>query len=739
MLLHQKKKRKPDPLTLQAGERDRTKLYFLGFIIAVSATVRLLHINWELPELYEEAYPFQIAWKFWNWGSPGFDFNPQIFNYAGFSFYFHFLVQALHYFAGHLFGMYANLEAFQQAYLLNPTPFLLIARCVSVIFDLATILVSYRLARMLFDSTVAAAASCFLAINLLHLSQAHFINVDTPLTFFVMLTIYSIYRFRESPSMKWYTISGISMGLAIATKYTAVILIPFLVLCHIVKRGSTGIHLRDLSSRKLWQAIAAGVGVFFIFNPFIILSFREFLDHVSFIQYNVIEHGHLGIDSSQSSLRFYLGDSFPRQLGIALAIILPISLTLLIVRKQKEEFLLCLVPLVYLGVISGWAYRADRYLLPIMPVLVIAAAFGVVLIARKVSGLLSGRGLPAPRFGLTVLFVICCTIPGIVDTLRYHQSFQLPDTRTELKAWMGKHVPRKSVIAAAPVAALLSQQHSFILNLPFHPVMPEGTAPFYDTRWYEDFDFFIASSFDHERYALEPARFSRFIRFYSEVRKDWTVLHTFTPATNQNGPEISVYRPVGNTRRGIEEGIIQEVSSLAGEASLVEYLEKLAYGLLQKGSFQKSETALELALSFDGNNPRLLSELSEVQFKAGHFNRAMKTSGDLLAQDPSQADIIAFQGRIHERLGNGEAAEKNYLRALSLQPRMESVYKDLEAFYAERNVPEKLSAILKKHLAILPANGSRAVQIRERLHEIERSVQLSNQGIASTRQENKKR
>ena len=53
----------------------------LLFILLLGVCLRLWYIDWGLPELFEEATPLTISWKFWNWGNPGFNFNPQFFNY----------------------------------------------------------------------------------------------------------------------------------------------------------------------------------------------------------------------------------------------------------------------------------------------------------------------------------------------------------------------------------------------------------------------------------------------------------------------------------------------------------------------------------------------------------------------------------------------------------------------------------------------------------------------------------
>ena len=109
---------------------------WLVIILSSAFFIRLWHVDWGLPEVYEEAFPFSIAWKFWNWGHNGIDLNPHFFNYPAFTFYTNFLVQVAYYNVGHLVGIFSNIDAFHDAYLQNPTPFIILARLISVVFEI---------------------------------------------------------------------------------------------------------------------------------------------------------------------------------------------------------------------------------------------------------------------------------------------------------------------------------------------------------------------------------------------------------------------------------------------------------------------------------------------------------------------------------------------------------------------------------------------------------------------------
>src|SRR4029079_13534361 len=76
--------------------------------------LRLVHLRWGLPEIYEEATPVREAIGFW--GKPGhnIDLNPHFFKYPSFSFSLHFLVQSAIYLWLSLIGKVGSLADFRQ-------------------------------------------------------------------------------------------------------------------------------------------------------------------------------------------------------------------------------------------------------------------------------------------------------------------------------------------------------------------------------------------------------------------------------------------------------------------------------------------------------------------------------------------------------------------------------------------------------------------------------------------------
>ncbi len=151
----------------------------------------------------------------------------------------------------------------------------LVGRWLSGLFDLATVVLVFILGRNLAGTKVGLTASLFLALNVMHIQQAHFFISDPPLAFFVVLTILmlvwslppkqEIFDAEPNPFPDWLWFAGMATGLAIGSKFSAIILgLPAFFVILILSR-----------QKVVWRSIKYGLIVlivFFITNPFAILD-----------------------------------------------------------------------------------------------------------------------------------------------------------------------------------------------------------------------------------------------------------------------------------------------------------------------------------------------------------------------------------------------------------------------------------------------------------------------------------
>lgn len=102
----------------------------------------------------------------------------------------------------------------------------LLGRVVGMLFDLATIVLTYRIGAALYDRRIGLLAAAFLAVTVMHIQQAHFFVVDSYLVTFVALTFWFVVQVARRGRRRDYMWAGLSLGLAMATKLSMLLLVP---------------------------------------------------------------------------------------------------------------------------------------------------------------------------------------------------------------------------------------------------------------------------------------------------------------------------------------------------------------------------------------------------------------------------------------------------------------------------------------------------------------------------------
>jgi len=688
---------------------------WLFFIIATALFFRLWNITWGLPDLNEEAFPLTISLKFWNLGKNGFDFNPHFFNYPGLTFYINFLAQSILYLLGHLAGSYPNLDAFTE----RISHLVITSRLITLLFDAGTILVVYMLTRRLANMRAALLAAALVALNPLHIKESHLINVDVPMTFFAVLSIYFIHKILETRSQRWYILAGISTGAAAASKYNGAFLIPVLVAAHMMREESFGKAFRSLKRGTLWTSLAAAAFTFFIFNPYIILSYSEFLHDISFEQYHM-SYGHLGLDASRSSPTFYLLNSLPVSLGWGLYTAVLASTAYLLLRVKKANIILLAFPLIFMTLICSWKMHADRYTLPAIPFLISAAAIGMDRAREYLGVKIKARALKMAALAAGGLII---GFPLISGAINYDLAFSRPDTRALARDWMLENVAPGSTFVTGPFGIKPPKGRFVQVDIPFTPTGSEALAPFYDARWYEDFELLITSDYDYARFRAEPERFSEILAFYDTLNVSWRLLYEINPGSERTGPSFRFYRPPPGVKKEIfDQDLFLHLERISEKSVVANFAEHLAQTLFMKGRLLKSEQLIRTAALLEGENTRILKEFTWTLFNLEKFNEALALAESSLRLNPDQAEIVALKGSILLRLQRADEAEKTLEEALRMNDRLEMAYLDLELLYRKGKDDKKIYDLLTRYLKILPPESENAKLTRERLSQIRKSM-----------------
>lgn len=576
----------------------RTVLTVSGLLV-LALGVRALGLDWGLPQVYEEAYPFKRAWPMWGW-EPGtsFDLNPHFFNYPTLYFYVQFIGQGLLFVLMRLFGGVESLLDYRVLYAVDKSAFYLMGRSITMLFGVATVLSVYRLGVQVRGFTVGIVAAFLVAVNHVHITKSQVIEVDVPLTFFLVTCIYYCVRILDDPRPRNYLLAGVFAGLATSTKYSGMLLPACILAAHGVvvwgmlrratprplavadagkprkghtarRRRTTRVVARSgkpsvtsllrtfLLSRSLLGAGIASIAALLLTSPYIALDYEHFWTAFRYERFHMAG-GHFGLDDS-STILFYARVLTDSLLGWPLALVSLAALVyLMFVRRYAWAWVVSLFPLVYLTLISSLTMRAERYILPLMPLAgILAAAFASEMLERA-------RAPLARRSGLVLASVAVVLALPSITSFALDRSRLRPDTRTLAREWIEQNVPSGAYVASEaygpePLSAIelaglsldvrqrLTEQKSEVpvyalAPIPMHQVVPELMGMFYDMALYEDLvDYLVVSSSVSSRYRKDPKRFWKQIEFYAELERSWVLVQQFGPEDGV-GPRLRIYK-----------------------------------------------------------------------------------------------------------------------------------------------------------------------------------------------------
>ncbi len=669
--------------------------------------------------------PLKISMQFWNWGQKGIDFNPHFFTYPAFTFYFNYAIEWIQYLFGYLTGAFSGLEVFHKAYDADPTSFVMWSRTVMLLFDLGSLLVTYKLGSLFCDRRIGLLAAFLVAINPLHIQRVHLINVDTPLTFFCILSVLFIYKLYSDPEMKWYILAGVSIGLAAATKYNGSILILVLLAAHLLRSRSLRGVIQSFKTAHLFLAIGIAGSIFVIFNPYIILNFNSFRTDILQVQLHM-ELGHLGLDPGRSTVAYYLLESLPQNLGWPLLVSSLGSAIYLVLERKRANWVLLSFPILYFALISPMAMRDDRYIFPMFPPLILIGSIGLFKFWDGTQKYLNERkwgmfaGSPGSRFTFGIVCGLIILIPPFSQTWKYQKDAGLTNTRAVVKAWIIKNIPLGSVVASGPFAVELPKGRFLNLPIPFNAGNTEQTVPFYDPAWYEDIDLVITSDYDYGRYEQEPERFHDILRFYDTLRTRWTLVYETKPNDTTSGPTFWLYKPPASSREIFDPRSIKNMEEVGDSQEVLNFIGKLGLALKLKGKLLKSEQLLREVLSIDTNNIVACKDLAPIEYNLGKFPEALSVARKYLHVVPEDAEMITLEGSALLQLGELDEAQSRLERALDINPHLDPPYLDLSVIYSLRNDRQKTIDILSRYLNNLPPSSRRAKLVEQQLEGLKR-------------------
>jgi 4-amino-4-deoxy-L-arabinose transferase-like glycosyltransferase len=521
--------------------------------------LRAIGLNWALPNTYEEATPLRVAVGMSGWQNGGHgSLNPGFFNYPSLTFYIHLAVQHALFWILRLSDAIHSASDWYVLYLTDPTYQYVAARLVGVVFAAATVSLQYFLTRAIDGRRSAIMAAALLATNPYHIARSQMIEVDVPLTCFTLLAILAMVHITRQGGARSYILAGVATGLAASTKYTGVLLLAPLLIAHVVRMRRVEPKTRLHTWRWLLLAVASCALAFACTSPYVLLDWSKARADFLFER----EHmalGHFGSESS-SPWSFY-GHALVGEANVAVGLLALLGTILLIRKRERPFWVLASLIGLYVVAVMTWRLKADRYLLPILPCVLMLAAVAASFLANWYA-----QRTRVLRSADVLAGAICCGLVVFnLSGLATQREANQYDARSDAQNWIEANLPAGSLIVMESQGpdlvdpVLLTQLDPALrqsvlerwkrrpifgtIALPMYQTRPERSAPFYDTDLYSDADYFVITRAVKGRYEKDQRRYSAQVAFYHRLNQECTQLKEFR---DRDGIALTIYQVPGH-------------------------------------------------------------------------------------------------------------------------------------------------------------------------------------------------
>jgi hypothetical protein len=320
------------------------------------------------------------------------------------------------------------------AFAADPTSAFVIARAASAVLGAAAAtLTAIASARLFGDRRVGILAGALLAVAFLFVHYSHFALNDAPTLAPLALALVGVAGIYRTGRLREYVLAGAALGVAIATKYTAGILVLTILAAAL---ASPVAHAR---LRNLALSAALVCGGFLAANPYALLDHHAFVEGLrKQTETAGQEGGKLGLANS-SGWRYYLG-TFTWGFGWLPSLAALGGAVALVARRRRLAWILVPAPLLLFLYLGHQSRFFARWMLPIYPLLAMLAAWAIVAAAERAR----------VRWALAVGAVLVC-LQGLVFSVHNDRVLARDDTRRIARDWLVRNVPAGTKMVVEPV------------------------------------------------------------------------------------------------------------------------------------------------------------------------------------------------------------------------------------------------------------------------------------------------
>jgi hypothetical protein len=334
------------------------------------------------------------------------------------------------------------------------------------------------------------------------------------LAFFLALILYLCVDIVEKKNQKAYLLTGIVTGIAIATKQTALLGIPVILIAHLISlwkgRGHSlkerWLALRSSESLKK-LAIVLGITAlaFLIANPFVVMNPAKFLDmsRRTFEFVKGAQQPQWTFQFTGATVGYWFTNLLYYGMGPALEIVCLLGVLWALGKRKWTDGLVLLFLSIYFVSIGFGYMKFIRYAIPLLPFLCLLGA----RFATELYEIVKPRAL---RIILTIGLALVGAL-SVFTTLAYLNIYKQDDVRIQASRWIHENIPQGSTVLID-----ISYATPLLGDMFFHPRFYDSYTVGFGQDDYVKKDFYtikVLNLFTYASASLNPPdKFRKYVR-----------------------------------------------------------------------------------------------------------------------------------------------------------------------------------------------------------------------------------
>jgi hypothetical protein len=384
-------------------------------------------------------------------------------------------------------------------------------------------------------------SALILAFAFIHVRDSHYATTDILVTFLFVASIYGSVRYLSNARWIWLFLAGLTAGAAIGLKYlpAPVLVTPTLAIAYHARTGILPESRWIAAKHFALLGVSSGLGF--------LLAFPAPLFNVDLFRFHLSQ----ALGQAATPLGGFVVGQVPAWeyylwtlswgMGPPVVVASLVGCFLALRQRRAQMIVIVTAAVGYYGAISVVNTYFARYALPLVPLLAVLAATGVVFAEKEMR-----RALPVlwkPQ--LVVPVVLLLILYPAVASVRHDYLLTQVDTRTLAKEWIDRQLPAGSHIVTQWFGPPLSTIDDPLLGSPqvfeTTEISPFTTNPDrYSLSTYAvgGAHYILINSYNYNLRRVDEAENEMRQQFYNSLEQETTLIATFSPTEGDAQPSF---------------------------------------------------------------------------------------------------------------------------------------------------------------------------------------------------------